>query len=284
LRIDDLKNFMSFFKSVQRTFCNLYKYARRGGVVYVSVNQSSSNEEFQNKVCVVTGGSRGLGFTLTKTFLNSGAKVVMIGSNQEALVCVKKKMKNDKLYYYHWDLTDLTDIPCRLKEICKLVGKIDVWVNNAAYVTNKNCLEGASVFDKTIEVNLKSLLYVSISVAEYYKMNSIYGKIINISSLNSVQGSLSPYSISKCGVNFITQGLAKQYIDNHIIVNGIAPGYIPTGINQMDIYSNAYNELQRSHRYVLPEEIAELVLFLASDRANSIVGQTIFCDGGTTLV
>lgn len=63
-------------------------------------------------------------------------------------------------------MTDLTDIPCRLKEICKLVGKIDVWVNNAAYVTNKNCLEGASVFDKTIEVNLKSLLYVSISVAE----------------------------------------------------------------------------------------------------------------------
>lgn len=59
--------------------------------MYVSVNQSSSNEEFQNKVCVVTGGSRGLGFTLTKTFLNSGAKVVMIGSNQEALVCVKKR-------------------------------------------------------------------------------------------------------------------------------------------------------------------------------------------------
>lgn len=52
----------------------------------------------------------------------------------------------------------------------------------------------------------------------------------------------------------------------------------------MDIYSNAYNELQRNHRYVLPEEIAELVLFLASDKANSIVGQTIFCDGGTTLV
>lgn len=82
---------MSFFKSVQRTFCNLYKYARRGGVVYVSVNQSSSNEEFQNKVCVVTGGSRGLGFTLTKTFLNSGAKVVMLGVIKKRLFVLKKR-------------------------------------------------------------------------------------------------------------------------------------------------------------------------------------------------
>ena len=267
---------------------NFVRYIRSGGCVYVDVRTSNPNYEFQNKVIVVTGGAKGLGLTLTKSFLDAGGNVVMIGRNEQHLQQTLADLGSNNLYAYCWDLTDVSNVQMHLDAISKMAGQIDIWVNNAGLLPHSVTPQDqigtkTSLFDKVINTNVKSLLFVGESVAEYWKCRSVHGKMINISSMNSVQPCLQPYHLSKNSVNFITQGLAKKYIGYNIIVNGIAPGYVPTGINMTDVKHNAYHPLQRNERFVLPEEIAELALFLASDRSNSIVGQIIFCDGGTTL-
>ncbi len=140
-----------------------------------------------------------------------------------------------------------------------------------------------STYDKTFDLNVNSLLFVGEAVCKYFKDNRINGKMINISSLSSIQADTHPYFISKRAVNAITEGLAKKYIPYAINVNGIAPGYLPSGINFTNVEKNSFREDSLAKRYVRLEEIAELVLFMVSGRGNSIVGQTIFCDGGDTL-
>lgn len=256
------------------------RYIKRGGVYNVSLQTISDSELLKDKVCVVTGGGKGLGYAISSRMLSTGAVVIAVGSNEKRLEEAKSKLNSDKFFYYCWDLSDITDIEKRINDIVSLAGRIDVWINNAARVT----MESTPVeFDKTIGLNVKSLLYISDHVACYYKNNKIRGKMVNISSLNSVQGGLSPYYISKHAVNCITEGLAKKYLDYGIIVNGVAPGYLPASINYTDVSDNAFFDMTGSKRYGMLEEIAELVLFLSTNRSNCIVGQTIICDGGITL-
>ena len=109
------------------------------------------------------------------------------------------------------------------------------------------------------------------------------GKIINISSTNSFQSSTEMYYVTKAAVNKITTGLAANYSKYNIQVNGIAPGVVAAGINERDVEKNAYYAGNKTHRIIVPEDIAELALFLCSGAANAIVGQTIVVDGGTLL-
>lgn len=259
------------------------KYIKRGGKINVSISQLSENEQLKGKVCVVTGGAKGLGAMITKRFLSAGAEVIAIGSNQEHLNAFSKEMNNAKLRTYQWDLTDIANIDERLLELSQLtpLQTIDVWVNNAGYLVHDDGTE--QQFDKTFALNVKALYYIGQAVCDKMVELNVQGKMINISSINSIQAVLSPYYISKASVNSITKALAKKYILNGVNVNGIAPGYIPSGINYTNIYKNAYREQSYDKRYVLLEEVAELALFLVSGRANSIVGQTIFVDGGDTL-
>lgn len=256
------------------------RYIKRGGVYNVSLQTVSDSELLKDKVCVVTGGSKGLGYAIVKRLLSAGALVVAIGSDEKRLVEAKDRLNSDKFFYYCWDLTDITDIEKRVNDIVSLVGRIDVWINNAGRLVENSSQEE---FDLTMSLNVKSLLYVSNEVCEFFKRSKICGKMVNVSSCNSFQGGLSPYFVSKHAVNCITEGLAKKYIDYGIVVNGVAPGYLPSGINYVDMSKNAFYSMNGMKRYVTLEEVAELILFLCSDRNNSIIGQTIICDGGVTL-
>lgn len=276
---------MNPFKTIYRYLRNLIKFIRKGGLVKVQISQQVRTSEFLGKVVVVTGGASGLGFSISKAFLNAGATIVMIGRNEAHLQNAVNMLHSNRAISYCWDFNDIQEvgiIKSHLQAIVAKVGKIDVLINNAGLLQNgRNDI--FKTFDDMMKINLKIVLFISEEVCMYYKKNKISGKVINISSMNSVQTSVDPYHISKSALNFVTEAIAKKYADSKITVNGIAPGYIPTGINSTNVEENAYHELMRNKRYVLPEEVAELALFLASDRANSIVGQTIFIDGGTTL-
>lgn len=277
---------MNPLKVTTRYLRNFIKFMRKGGLVKVQINQLARSSEFQGKVVVVTGGASGLGFSISKAFFNAGAIVVMIGRNKTHLQNAVNMFHSDRAISYCWDFDDIQGgveiIKLHLQAIVAKVGKIDVWINNAG-VLQQNSSDMSKMFDDMIRINLKAVLYIGEEVCKYYKQNSIQGKLINVSSMNAAQPSIHPYHISKSAVNFVTVSLAKQYAVHQISVNGIAPGYIPTGINSTNVEENAYHELMGNKRYVLPEEVAELAVFLGSDRAKSIVGQTIFIDGGTTI-
>ncbi|MBQ4508121.1 MAG: SDR family oxidoreductase [Paludibacteraceae bacterium] len=264
------------------------KYLDKGGVMTVTISQLPANQELLDKVCVVTGGAVGLGSYITHRLLTSGATVIMISSSEKHINEALEKENSDRLFGYVWNLNNITDINGHLKKICEQTpqNRIDAWINNAAFVSDSaDDIGGNSteIFDKTFDLNVRSLFFVSEAVCEYFKYNNIQGKIVNISSRSSALLEPKPYHLSKYTVNGITMALAKKYMANGIYINAIGVGMLPIGINETDITLNAYNSQTASKRFVLPEEVAELVQFLLDNRGNSIIGQIIFCDGGDNL-
>ncbi|MBQ7191519.1 MAG: SDR family NAD(P)-dependent oxidoreductase [Paludibacteraceae bacterium] len=189
-------------------------YLKKGGVLHVPVYVLQETKEPCGFTCVVTGGARGLGECITRRLLSAGAEVIVVGRNIDKLEMLQNSIKNELLHTYQWDLTDLTNIEQQLARIADLSkSKIfQIWINNAAYVTGNGEMNAnpMSTYYKTFDLNIKSLLFVGEAVCKYFKDNRINGKMINISSLSSIQADTHPYFISKRAVNAITEGLAKK--------------------------------------------------------------------------
>jgi len=174
-------------------------------------------------------------------------------------------------------------------ELCN--GRIDILVNNAGITTNKSFLDvSEKIWDEIVETNAKGLFFVSQAISHVWIAKKQGGKILNISSMRGFLGVVDgPYGMSKWGVVGLTRGLGATLLPYGIFVNGIAPGAIAgADMNKVLGRSVGCNDnlafpLAPIQRFGLPEEIAELALFLMSDAANYIVGQTIICDGGYTL-
>jgi NAD(P)-dependent dehydrogenase (short-subunit alcohol dehydrogenase family) len=140
-----------------------------------------------------------------------------------------------------------------------------------------------SIWDNIHDINSKGLFFICQAIAQHWIRDNKKGKIINIASNRGILGDKAPYGMSKWEVICLTRGLGKELFPKGIIVNGIAPGIVSSGINDIDPTENAFINNPPSDRVGLPEEIAELAVFLASEAANHIVGQTIVCDGGSSL-
>lgn len=140
-------------------------------------------------------------------------------------------------------------------------------------------------FDKMYNTNVKSVYFLCKMVADLYIgcNGEKGGKIINISSMNSFFNDEYLYSVCKNDVNRITSSFGKKYAKNNIQINAIAPGVVSSSINKTNWQSNAYCSANEIHRVILPEEIAQICAFLASDAANCIIGHTLVADGGESL-
>ena len=228
---------------------------------------------------LITGGSAGLGKELVKSFINEGYNVYF----------TYYKTKPGK------DLKDAVGIYCDLsseediKKLLRKVKNIDILVNNAAYECNKDFYDKKKKdFLYTMEVNLIGPFLISRELGKRMYDNK-YGKIINISSNNAINKYDSvtvEYDASKAGVNVITKILAKEFAP-YVNVNAIAPGWILTNrIKNLD--DNLDNKLTEDeskkillNRFANPEEICNLILFLASDKSGYINSEIIRIDGGT---
>lgn len=167
-------------------------------------------------------------------------------------------------------------------------GEIDILINNAGVIGNTEFLNVSGIeWDEVYTTNSKALFFLTQSVCKDWLKNKKVKtkKIINISSQGGYVGAIYPYRMTKWDVAGLTQGLGIELANKKIIVNGIAPGIIATRM-QPDININDGNNFCPHNpikRFALPEEIAEIALFLASDSSNFIVGQTIVCDGGYSI-
>lgn len=264
-----------------KAFCLYIK--NNGEINRVAITSVLSPHSLSGKRIIVTGGSDGIGLSIAKKMLDSGASVLITGRNFQKLEQRKEEINNPNLSIFQWDVSDMLSLHDRLKECVEIIGGVDVFVNNAGHVEHYRPDE--DYYDITMTTNLKSVHYICLDLIDYWMKNESdsYRKIINISSLNAYQGSASPYYYSKRAMASLTEGLARKYASNHIIVNAVAPGICASSINYKDVRENAYYGGNPIRRLILPEEIAEIVHFLATDAANGIVGQTIVCDGGETL-
>ncbi len=269
------------------------KYAhigyRDGGVSVVNISYPSYQNLLKNKNVLITGGSSGIGLAIAKKCVACGARVLITGRNTSKLEKAQNEVGRDNCKYITWDISSVTNIDQKLDECQSLIGgEVAILVNNAGVPPSKfwgNVDE--EEWNKIYSINLKGMYFLTQALVKRWKHSpdSSFRKIINISSQGGFVGATYPYRMAKWDIRGFTEGLGLSLIKDRIIVNGIAPGIVKTfmqsfSMNQGD---NLYTNQNPIKRVILPEEIAELAIFLISDASNEIVGQTIVCDGGYSL-
>ncbi len=237
------------------------------------------------KVAIVTGGTRGIGLEIVRTFKKNQAEVVLFGSKEESVMKTVSLLKEegiDVLGYYP-NLNDYEEIEKKVKEIYERYGHIDILVNNAGISANKK-IEDTSIdeFNSIIDLNVKAIFNMTKAVVPYMKKEKS-GVILNTSSMVSIYGQPSGvgYPASKFAVNGITKSLARELASDNIRVNAVAPG-----ITNTDMVAKLPKEMIDPLIKSIPlgrigeaKDIANAFLFLASDMASYITGVILSVDG-----
>ena len=241
----------------------------------------------EGKIAVVTGASRGIGKAIAKKLAKLGATVVVNYNGSEAKaqeVAEEITQAGGKAEIVQCNVADYAACEEFIKAVIEKYGKIDILVNNAG-ITKDGLLMRMSEedFANVIDINLKGTFNCMRFVSRQM-MKQKSGRIVNMSSVVGVCGNAGQvnYAASKAGVIGMTKSTAKELASRNICVNAVAPGYIDTDMTAVlpDKVKEAVLGQVPLGRMGRPEEIAEAVAFLASDRAAYITGQTIMVDGG----
>lgn len=243
-----------------------------------------------NKVAVVTGGTRGIGYAIVKALVESGAKVAIWGSRQEtadaAVAKIKAECPGCEVVGMAPKLTDSKAVESAMNAVVENFGSLDILANNAGIAQNIP-LESYTDDDleKIIDLNIKAVFICSKAAASLMKGKG--GSIINTSSVVSFygQGLGSMYPASKAGVNGLTRALSRELGKDGIRVNAVAPGVTRTDMVAALPENMVAPLLQRIPlaRMGEAEDIANAVIFLASDKASYITGAVLPVDGGAIL-
>lgn len=241
----------------------------------------------KEKVAIVTGGTRGIGFATVKKFLDNNAKVVLFGSRKEsvdkAIEELKKENDNYEVMGLFPNLSDPSEIKKAFDEVKDKYGKIDILVNNAGISARESIYDYKEEdFKKIMDLNVNAVFNCSKAVAPIMKKQG-GGVILNTSSMVSLYGQPSGcgYPASKFAVNGLTKSLARELGRDNIRVNAVAPG-----VTMTDMMKNVPDEKIKPiiatiplGRIGTPEDIANAFLFLASDMASYITGVILSVDG-----
>lgn len=241
-----------------------------------------------DKIAVITGGTRGIGFETAKVFLENNAKVVIFGSRKEtvdnALEELKKINPDFPVEGYYPNLSNYNEIQKVVKEVVDKHEKIDVLINNAG-ITSSTPIDEYSVedFEKIMDLNVNAIFRTIKAVVPHMKKNG-GGVILNTSSMVTKNGQAAGigYPTSKYAVNGLTVSLSRELGPSNIRVNAVAPGVTDTDMvkalpeNVVDMIVSQI-PLQKIGE---PVNVANAFLFLASDKASYITGEILHVDGG----
>lgn len=239
----------------------------------------------KDKVAIITGGTRGIGYETVKLFTENNATVILFGSKKETVDNAIERLKKEDItaYGYYPDLNNYEEVKEVVEEINNKYGHIDVLVNNAGISANK-IIDDTSYedFEKIINLNVNAMFSVTKAVVPYMKKQH-NGVILNTSSMVSIYGQPSGigYPTSKFAVNGFTKSLARELGSYNIRVNAVAPG-----VTNTDMVAKLPKEVIEPliktiplGRIGEPKDIANAFLFLASDMASYITGTILSVDG-----
>jgi len=244
--------------------------------------------KLKGKICIITGGGRGIGKEICSYFLKEGAVVCIFDLNKtEALNTLdqfEKKYGKDRAAFFYVDVTSVQSVESGIEEIVKKFGRIDILVNNAG-ITSDNLILRMDIdqWKKVIDINLTGTFICS-KYASRYMVKQKSGKIINMSSVVGIKGNAgqSNYSASKAGVIGLTKSMAREFASRNINVNAIAPGYIETEMTKKidEKHKEKIIAMIPSGKLGTVEDVAKTAVFLASDDSSYITGAVINLDGG----
>lgn len=244
----------------------------------------------EKKVALVTGASRGIGRQISLTLAKEGMFVIVnyCGSEARASKVLEEIRENGgDGRIYQCDVADYQQTEVMVKDLIKAYGHVDVLVNNAG-ITRDNLILRMSEeeFDAVIKTNLKGCFHTIRHLSRYF-LKQRSGKIINIASVSGVLGNAGQanYAASKAGIIGLTKTVARELASRGITVNAVAPGFVHTEMTE--VLSDQVKEAAVAQiplgRFGEPEDIANVVAFLASEKADYITGQVLCVDGGMAM-
>lgn len=247
---------------------------------------------FKNKVAIITGATKGIGEATAYEFVKEGARVALAGRSADLGAQVVKKCQElgGEAIFVTCDVSKKADVDHLVEQTVRAFGTIDIVVNNAGVNHSANFFDITEAdWDWVMSVDLKGTFLLSQAAARVMVAQNKGGAIVNVSSVMA-QLALAdqvPYCAAKGGVNQLTKAMALALIDKGIRVNCCAPGPVITELMQRVVHNE---EKYRVLMERLPigyiascQEIARVILFLASDDASYFVGQTIYPDGGRSI-
>ncbi|XP_063833414.1 meso-2,3-butanediol dehydrogenase-like [Ostrinia nubilalis] len=242
---------------------------------------------FANKVVIVTGGSSGIGAATAVSFSKEQASVVIVGRNEAKLTAVADQCPGSLVIKA--DVSNEDDAKRIIENTLEKFGKIDILINNAGIAKFGAILGGKvmDTYDEVMNTNLRAAVLLTTLAAPH--LVETKGNVVNISAIGGTYAPTPPflaYCMSKAGLNHFTKGAALELAASGVRVNAISPGPVRT-----DIIANAGFPISWDHfaaqtalgRVSEPEEVAELVLYLASDKAKGITGANYVTDNGMML-
>jgi len=244
----------------------------------------------KDKVVLITGSAQGIGRTIALRFSKGGAKVALndIQSQKENLERVKKEIEElgTEAKYYFADVTNYEEVERMIKEIEKDFGRLDVLVNNAGIIKDRTLAKMTpEEWKSVIDIDLTGVFNCTKAALPLIVANQ--GSIISISSVVALEGNFGQtnYAAAKAGIIGFTKSLAKELGRFGVRVNAVCPGFIETKMIESvpENIKQAVKQLTALGRFGKPEEVANLVYFLATEEASFITGEAIRVDGGLAI-
>ncbi|MFP3254301.1 MAG: 3-oxoacyl-[acyl-carrier-protein] reductase [Hydrogenobaculum sp.] len=242
--------------------------------------------ELAGKTALITGSNRGIGKSIAQKLAENGADIIItapLKSDAESAANEIKERYNVKTYAFELNLLDINSIEDTVKEIEKTT-TVDILVNNAG-ITKDNLFirMKKEEWEDVIKVNFTSIFYITQPIVKQM-IKKRWGRVINISSVVGIMGNAGQtnYSATKAALIGFTKSLAKEVGSRGITVNAVAPGFIDTPMTQglPEDIKEAYKKQIPLGRFGSPEDVANAVLFLASEKASYITGEVINVNGG----
>ncbi len=242
--------------------------------------------ELTGKNAIVTGGSRGIGKEIALKLAKQGANIAVLDMNKNDETMAEIASLGVKVEYYTCNVADSTQAKDTVKEIIKEFGSVDILVNNAGITRDGLMLRMSDEdYDLVLNINLKGAFNMIKACYQGF-MRKRYGKIINITSVSGILGNAGQanYSASKAGLIGLTKTVARELAERGVNCNAVAPGFIQTDMTaELDLSNNPLMQSVPQKRLGVPEDIANAVVFLASDEASYITGSVIKVDGGMAM-
>ena len=268
---------MSMKQYLHRLWQWVYK-----GIPVMKVNAGITTidaaKRLNGKTILITGGSKGIGLQIAERYTHEGASVVIVGRNEDAL---KKAANLIDCQYICYDLTDISNLKSLVPKAAELLGGLDGLVNNAGICNIDNGFLNVTEqsYDEQFLLNVKSPFFLTQAFVEYCIQNKVESAgVVFITSERGMYPDDAPYGMTKAAIGNIMAGIARQFAAKGIHCNAIAPGVTADVYNHPEILDDAYLKGAIGKRYILPQELAEVAVFLMSDASRCISGEIIPCN------